>query len=80
MNYQIITPFKKSLGPFKNILIFNFYEIICVGVRGVGDMVGVPAEAGEGIASTGAGASEGCETPNVGAGTKFRRAASPLGG
>lgn len=51
-----------------------------MGVRGVGDMVGVPAETGEDIASTGAGASEGCETPNVGAGTKFRRTASPLGG
>lgn len=80
MNYQIFTPFLKSLGPFKNFLFFNFYEIICVGVRGVGDMVGVPAETGEGIASTGAGASEGCETPNVGAGTKFRRAVSPLSG
>lgn len=31
-------------------------------------MVGVPAETGDGIASAGAGASEGCETPDVGAG------------
>lgn len=30
-------------------------------------MVGVPAETGDGIASAGAGASEGCEPPNVGA-------------
>lgn len=80
MNYQIITPFLKSLGPVKNFLFFNFYEIICVVVRCIGDMVGVPAETGEGIASTGAEASEGCETPSVGAGTKFRRAASPLSG
>lgn len=39
-----------------------------MGVGRVGDMVGVPAETGDGIASAGAGASEGCETPDVGAG------------
>lgn len=42
-------------------------------------MVGVPAETGEGIASAeaGAGASEGCETPDVGAGMKFQESSKP---